>query len=467
MAYWSGLRYVDKSPPPIPFGGDGVNTYNTPFELQKTELVSMKNLSNRVYPSLRTRRGTSSNFGTSNTSNYITDFNGAGVRNSSSIHITDGTVWKYYNSTGAAFVNITTQLTDSRAVILEFNTETDRYTFLTNGTDRKYWDGSAVADSTGSPSTKLYTVDDYRLYALTGSVLQCSAIGTITDWTTTDDADTIAVTGMQGTGTAIIAYNDMVICFSDQTMHILYGNDPGDFQLMDPINSGCVGHKSLTVHNGVLYFLDYDEFKVFTGGLPVEIGQKVKTYLEDINYTYKDNIICKGWRRWIYLSIPYGASQTTNNYTLEYDTETKTWCVWDVGYDDFVTIGEDLYGVDTDGKIRKINTGTTDDGTAITWEATTGVWEGIPLRGRKVVSDIWAIVDLPSGSTMTISYSTTVDNDDFTTLASFTADSDEQNTRIKVPTSILQNITWYRLKISGTGNATIHYIEPHIRVKAR
>lgn len=167
------------------------------------------------------------------------------------------------------------------------------------------------------------------------------------------------------------------------------------------------------------------------------------------------------------ISIPHGTSATANNLTLQYDTETKKWYVWNVGFTDFTVIGEETYAVDTSGYIWKLNTGTDDDGTAITWEVTFGPWNGLPARPRKTVSDIWAIVDLPTGSTFTMSYSETVDNDDFASLGTITASANEQNTRIQVPVSTLDSVNWYRLKLSGVGVCTIHYLEPYIRVSER
>lgn len=438
--------------------GDGENQSVSPFEIKKSEASYSRNTSSRNYPALSVRPGRADAFA------VITTPNALGQRNNEYPHVQDGTVWKRWN--GSAWTNVQTGLTSATGKFLEFNTEAKRYTVLVNGTDAYSWDGSTAASISGAPATKLYTVDDYRLYALLGSVLKCTAAGSITDWTTADDADSIAITGMVGVGTAIASFNDAIICWSEQSMHVLYGNDPYDFDLADPMGYGCISDRSIVELNKVLYFLDYGKYMRYAGGSPQEMSQKVRGYLEGINTTYKDKCVAGKHGKYIYLSIPYG-SATTNNLTLEYDTEWDAWYPMDRGYVDFVNIGEYFYGVASDGKLYKINSGTTNAGTAISWSHITGVWNQGTVSQKKTLSDLWAIVDLPTTSTLAVYYSTTVDGDDFALLYTFTGSATEQMTRIQVPTTAIQNVNWYRLKFAGTGPCTIHSLEENFRVNSR
>ncbi len=154
------------------------------------------------------------------------------------------------------------------------------------------------------------------------------------------------------------------------------------------------------------------------------------------------------------MAIPYG-SATENSLILEYDTELDRWYPQTGNVVDFVTIGETLYGITAEGQPIQFNSGTTFSGTAISWSHITGVWH-LGVYMKKVLSELWAVVDLPAGSALTISYSTTVDGDDFTTLYTFTASANEQNQNIRVPLDKLQDVNWYRLKFSGAGPCTIH-----------
>jgi hypothetical protein len=279
MAYWGkSLQYKLEPQEQIKIGY-GLNTFNTPFDVKKQQIVSGKNITNTQFPALSVRPGLTVMYGTGTTA--FTP-NGAGVRNGVDSHFLDSTVWKYWN--GTALANVATGLTNTTGKFIEFNTSAKRYTVMVNGTEKKAWDGTTVTDMTEAPATKYYAVDDRRLYALIGSVLKCSADGSVTDWTTIDDAATIPISSMVGTGTGLVAYNDIVIAFSDQTMHMLYGDDPFNFELSKPYQTGCISDKSIIVHkNGTLYFMDYYKFKSFTGGIPEDISQIVKGYLDNIN----------------------------------------------------------------------------------------------------------------------------------------------------------------------------------------
>ena len=461
MAFWGRNNLPSKkSPPDIIKPGNGVNTWDNPFEIEETEATVSLNTSNRHYPALATRPGTTSQYGSDVTA--LVGVNGATARASTTFHVVEGTTWKYWN--GSSYTNVATGLADANAKFLEFTTATKKYTVMFNGTEKKAYDGTTVIDLTDlTETTDLISANDNRMFALIDSTIYTSDIGDITNWTT-GDADRINLTGMIGSGTALINYHDMTIGWSDQTMHIVYGKIKDDFDPTEPINTGNVSDKSTLIHgeNGVLYWLDYGKFMAFTGGLPINISKKVTKYLENINYTYKDKIISGQNRQYIYISFPYETA-TSNNLTLEYDTERNLWYPMNKGYDEFFTIGQDLYGVDSDGVVRKMIQGTADDSTAITWSHTMGVKDGLPLKNLKHITDLYALVDLPISSTLILSYSTTVDNDDFATLYTFTSNADEQNQRIRIPTTILQRINWFRLKLSGTGPCKVHYLEVHGR----
>lgn len=461
MAYFGGkVKYQRK--PTEPFSiGEGENTYFPPLKIKKSESPYSRNVSSRNYPALSACPGRVSSF------TAITAANGIGQRNNEYPHVVDGLVWKRWN--GSAWVTVTADAMtySEKAKFLEFNTEAAKYTVLASESSNAYsYDGSTAASIADSPATRFYTVDDYRLYALDDNVLKCSAAGSVTDWTTANDADSIAITSMVGAGTAIATYMDTVICWSENTMHVLYGNDPYDFELGEAIEAGCISDRTVIEHNSKLYFLDFGKFKAYTGGIPYEVSQKVKTYLEGINLTYK-GLCCAGKDgRYIYLSIPYGTA-TANNLTLEYDTETNNWYVRDEAYVDFVNIAGYLYGLTAAGTIYKMNSGTTNNGTAIAWSWISGVWSDGVLSQKKVIGEYWLSLDLPVASTLSIYYSTTIDGNDFVLLGTFTASATEQVTRIQVPTSIMYNIDWRRIEFVGTGPCTIFEIEENLRIKKR
>jgi hypothetical protein len=456
MAYWgNSLKHQVKSN--IITLGDGENTFLSPFNLKRSESSYSRNLSSVYFPALSARKGRQYY------STAITTPNGMGIYINGYLHVLDGTTWKRWD--GSAWQTVKASLTNARANFVEFRTESKKYIIMANGTDVYSWDGSSAATIAAAPATRLYTVDDYRLYALIGNVLKCSAEGSISDWTTALDADSITITGAKGTERAIITYNDNTICFFDNSMHVLYGNDPYDFYLQDPMEFGCVGDRALIEHNKKLYFL-YDALYVYTGGTPRRISDKVKTCIDGIVSAYKSLCAMGSHGKYLYLSIPY-LSGTTNNLTLEYDTELDLWYPHNVGYLAFVNFNNGLYGVDSTGQLWTINSGTDDNGTAISWEWISGVINHQVIQNKKIVSDYYLIIDLPVGSTLTMSYSPSIDGSDFTTLYTFTASATEQKIRVKLPTSALHGVDWYRIKFAGTGQCVVHGMEELLRIKTR
>ena len=131
----------------------------------------------------------------------------------------------------------------------------------------------------------------------------------------------------------------------------------------------------------------------------------------------------------------------------------------------FVNIGDTLYGMDSTGKLWKMYTGTDDGEAPIEWYHITGPWFYNTLR-KKALSNLWVSVDLPTGSTLTISASETVDNDDFELLYTFTASSDEKNVRVQLPISKLHRVDWFRLKIRRNRGLALYTLsKPRLRVK--
>ena len=453
--YWN-KRKLSHSQEPSPIRlGDGENKAVSIFEIKQSEASYSRNTSSRNYPALSVCPGRANVF------SAITTPNAAGKRTNTYMHVQDGTVWKAWS--GSAWANIQTGLTSARGRFVDFSTEAATYTILANGTEKYSWNGSAAAAIADMPATRLICVDDYRVYALLGNKLSCSAAGSVTDWTTADDADSIMIASANGVGTAVAAYSDIVICWFDQSMHQLFGDDPYNFQWGPVYDDGCISDYSVIEHRGILYFLDFGAFKAFTGGKPQEISQRVRPYLEGIPAAYKTKCVAGSSGKYIYLSIPYGAV-TENNLILEYDTELDRWYPQTGDVVDFVTIGETLYGISSTGQPIQFGSGTTFSGTAISWSHITGVYHGGTYT-KKCLNELDMIVDLPIGSTMTVSYSTTVDGDDFVLAYTFAASAVEQNVRVPL---VVENVDYYRLEFSGTGPSTIHFAyKGRERIKVR
>lgn len=444
-------RYKVEPSAPIYLGG-GINTYGTPFNIKECEARDSRNVSSRLYPALSVRPGIASAF------TAITAPNSLGQRNNQYPHVQDGTTWKRWD--GTAWQTVQGTLTSATGKFVEFATGTTLYTILVNGTDKYSWDGTTSVSLTAAPATKLYASHKGRLYALLGKQLKFSALNLITDWTTALDAGSISITNAKGDGTAITEYNDMVFVWTEQSFHKLLGTGPFNYELVDISDDGCISDRSVVENGGVLYFMDYGLIKAYTGSKPVKISHAVKTFIDGINLTYKSKICAGKNGKYLYWAIPYGA--TENNIVFEYDTEFKIWNVHSLAISQFVTIGESCYGVSPTGVIYDMESGLTDNGTAIVWYYTTGALNRNNLK-TKTLGSIPIVFDLPIGSTMTLSVSATIDSDDFVVVKTFTASAMEQ--RVDVYTDKIEGAEWYRLKLSGTGPATVYYIGDDLRLE--
>lgn len=438
--------------------GDGINTYLPESKIKRSECISNLNVSNHKYPSLSVRRGRQT-YATA-----ITTVNGMGIYLDAYLHVLDGTTWKRWD--GAAFQNVQTGMANAAAnfVIFSVSGTNGKNIICVDGTNKKAWNGVSITDMPDAPATNLYTFDDRRLYALLGQTLYHSAGGSITDWTTALDAGTIILAGCFGTERAICTYRDTVISFYDNSMHVLYGNDPYDFYASDAMEFGCYGQKAHIEHNGKLYFIWNKALYGYAGGMPGKVSDKAKDYFDAIPAAYR-NIVCMGkHEKYLYISIPYGAV-TANNLTLEYDTEMDIWNVHNAGYVAFVNIAGDLIGIDNDGQTWTINSGTDDAGTAITWEWVSGWIDFGVISKNKTISKHFYSLYLPEGSTLSAYYS--LDGTNFNRLNTFVADADTTITYIEIPLDILSNVSRFKIKYSGTGQCDIEQIDEYFRINQR
>ncbi len=334
--------------------------------------------------------------------------------------------------------------------------------------DNNIWGTDEVLEA---PKSNLYTSDDYRLYAVANDSLHVSDILNPYRWLGGDSAD-IFVTSIPGEPTAIARYQDMAIVWSETSMHILMGSTSFNYQWVETLQSGCSGPNAYCEHDGALYFFDRGEIKRFTGGRPEVISSKVKNILSGTLYTDRDSICMGASGEFLYTSFTTTPG-FTNDTILVYNIKTQNWYEWGYGVTSLFKVDGKLHGCDIGRRLFEVGKGTSDYGSAIVAEHMTGAWFDGVLRQQKVISDLYMLVDMPSGSAVTIFFATdTEDNRNpsvnrWTEIFQFTSSDDIQRSRIQIPTDKLQCVDWFRLLIDIVGPVTIHYIEPHMRIKRR
>ena len=443
--------------------GRGINQSVPDGAIDRSECISNLNMSTRKFPFLSVRKGSSQDY------TQVTVIYALGSYLDTYPHVVHGSgassIWYRWN--GTAWTSVATGLTPEIGVFSRFSTSVANYIIYTNGTDRLAWDGSSGTTLTAAPATHLYCVDDRRLYALKGDILYGCASGDITDWTTANDASQITLSGTKGTATAITAYNDTVISFFEESMHIMYGDDPYNYYSSDPIEIGCVGSRALIQHEGKLYFAWKDGIYIYQGDRPQKISYKVQNYFENLKEIYK-KLICFGkYDKYIYISIPYNELVTPRNtITLVYDTQLDIWNVYNKGFLQFESFSNKLLGADYSGYIWDLNSGDDDDdGTAISSEWVSGWIDYNIISRKKKISYQYHLLYLPVGSTLTLYYST--NGTSWTSWKVFSTATTEQVVKVTVPITALRNITRFKMKFVGTGQWYLEYIDEKARIKQR
>ena len=470
MAYWNNLRYQVKKIHNT--FGNGINTGLPPFEIGEDELMYLRNMDSREYPAA-TVRPPRSPYATT-----LTTPNALGQRNNEYLHVVDGNTWKYWNPASTAFVNLTTSLSSTEAEIGEFATGTNKYTLLMNSTQKLIWDGTSTAINLGTidtPLTKIFTVHKGRIYAARENDIKFCALNKTSDWTTANDAGSIDITRAKGNISGMTEYNDHVMAFTEYSMHELFGTGPPNYELIDVEGEvGCISARSITKGNRRLYWVWFDGVYEYDGASPVKISDAVNEYIQNITPAHKAKIVSGSIGDFLYIAIPYNS--TVNNLVLKFDTRLRKWYVEDGAFVDFVTIGNVLYGVDSAGQIWNMrNTSATegvDSATPISWSMITKPFNENAVAEQKAVTEMSLVVDRSISSTsFTIGYSTNVENNDSTSFITIVSDvpasSNIRKTRVQLPLSALQNVDWYRLRIAGTGQATVHSLQKNLRIKPR
>lgn len=475
LPYWKTLSYKHKEV--LSTLGDGINTGMPPFDIKKTEAMYLRNLDSKDYPALSVRPPRS----TYTSALSTTNLNAIGQRNNANLHVVDGNTWKYWVPASSAWTNITTSLTSTDVGDFgEFATGTDRYTIFMNSTQKLIWDGSStclVLGDANTPFTKIFTIHKGRIYAARDNDIKFCALNATTDWTTASDAGSIDITRAKGSISGLYEYNDKVIVFTEYSMHELFGTGPDNYELIDVEGDiGCISDRSLIRCGRRLYWLWYDGIYEYDGGSPQKISQPVDTYIKTINQTYKTKCVAGAIGDFLYFSIVYGSSATSNNLILKFDTRLRKWYVEEGNFIDFVTIADKLYGLDTAKQLWNMRdlsaTAGYDSSIPIPWSFISKPFNDGTIAENKTVSELYIVASLTTSTTsFAVSYSThATDNNStsFTDLVSgTTAGTDIRNDKISLPLSALQDVAWYRLKVAGTGDVTLHYLQKNTRIRTR
>lgn len=445
---------------------EGMNQMN-PYAIKDSHATRTKNISTKNFPSLTVRDGFSvfKDFGTA-------EIDGIAVYEGKELHVISGGIWQVYKA--GAWSTLKSGLTAGKkwSFINFQGSFTTMHLIATNGVDAALkYNGTTVANLANAPAlSDFVATHDNRVYIASKNTVYFSALRKAEDWSTVNESGSIVVETTDGKQiTGVIAGSARLTIFKGNSIHELFGTRPDNFTMkIVTDNLGCPTGRSAQVIDGIIYFLGNDGVYRYSGGsLPVaDFSIPIKEELKKINKANVHKSISWAIGRKYYLAVPVGAS-TVPNVVFEYDLDFNTWNIWEFASavsSPFVELDGFTYGGNAAGELMKFDSDK-DNAAAIAWEWLTKPFTMGSLSAKTRLYRLWIVADVPTGSTMNV-YITDEDslNPTWTLVQAITADTNIQKKQIFIPFNQANHSESFRIKLSGTGKATVYEITRQERV---
>ena len=321
-------------------------------------------------------------------------------------------------------------------------------TFVTE--DRAYTEAGAVTVSRQVPELEFVFEHANRLWGCAGATIHASALGDPFNWENFDGTASdswAADTGSGGDFTGAISYGGYPRFFKEERIYTLFGDYPEEFMLQEHsflgVNAGS--ERSLTVVNGLLFYLSKIGPCIYQGGAPTKIADAFG--LE----RYKNGVGGTDGKKY-YISMQ-DSSDAWHLFTYEpgkglWMREDDLHAILMTGY------STELYCVDASGRMMilgrpNIVPFASTDEAEISWEAEFGdITGGSP--NRKHLTKVQLRLELEEGTEATVSIQ--YDSDGvWREINSMTA---RRKRSVLLPV-IPRRPDHFRLKIAGTGAVRI------------
>lgn len=193
--------------------------------------------------------------------------------------------------------------------------------------------------------------------------IYASKLGDPTNWNCYEGLSTDSYTvtvGSDGDFTGCISHSGYVLFFKENSIHVMFGAKPANFQLnsknMPGVRKGC--EASLQVVAETLYYVGRNGVYAYDGAVPLKISNNILSELTAAVACQQDNKY--------YLSCQKDGVQTV----LVYDPKYQIWDVEDHARFQFATYGDGaLYYIDGN---KKLTTITGDNDEQIWWTLESG-----------------------------------------------------------------------------------------------
>lgn len=353
-----------------------------------------------------------------------------------------------------------------------------------------------------------------RMFASKGDMLYFSALQNPMDWETNSDSGYIKITNAQGNITGLVSFDDKLIVFSQNNMHILYGDgitansEANYFSLVDLDNSiGSYGNNIFKVHNGFLYWIygesiyEYDGSSIraiesATGSNGLTGG--IKKYLEGLTYSEAQKVSIVGTANKVYFYFPNYQGQ---GKMLIFDQQLRKWTQEIQPNDEaemfYISLADSfnsinfsqtpnpIYALTANGTIYEITGGDFEGGV---YTKTYGKDEFIDTNNivyrknipfyyktkaftdggvskKKVLDDLWIMYDLEKGGKANIRI--TKGTGEEIILENQLPVGANRIERILIPYQFKGVTDCYTIEIYGEGNIILKQIERKFRLKTR
>jgi hypothetical protein len=310
------------------------------------------------------------------------------------------------------------------------------------------------------------------VYTAYNSTVYFSSLRKAEDWTTVNDAGQIVVeTGNEERITGLVANSGRLTVFKQNSIHELYGNSPTNYQMKMVTNTlGTPTGKSVQIIDGIMYFLGNDGVYRYSGGNMPEgdFSLPVRNLIKNMNKKGSNYSWTLGNRYYLAVTTKKGVFDYLPDTVLEYDTEFNTWNIWE--FPNLITtsgvvMNDVCYIGCSDGTIYALDDSQTKDGTtdvAFEWVSKPFTFGTMAAKTRWY--RMWVVADIPTDATLNVHVSTEEDGENWTLVQSITPNSNVQAKEIKIPTTLLQNANWVRIRLEGKGQVVVHELSRQERV---
>jgi hypothetical protein len=274
-------------------------------------------------------------------------------------------------------------------------------------------------ESSGPPKGMAYVGKnrDERLFAWRGNTIWACGLSECTNWFREDDAFVFTVIGAEDTQIRGIAgLFDYTMIFSRNSCFLYQGASPTTIRLDKVVSMGCLSHNSITYSDVTAWWWSQygptSADRILSGAdvsMSSSVGDRIQPLIQSITDSARWPFVC-GTTDVTNNRVYWGVSKTgssVNDETIVLQSDVSGF----TRYEGFSWVGacshnNDVYIGSSDGKIYKMNTGDTDNGTPITATYTTGWMDMGSYSMNKRMAWVDVIVDRrPGNYTFSFNYS--------------------------------------------------------------